>query len=230
MINPILMRSGSKLLAAAMFAGALLIGAQTSALAAAPAATAATAGEVDASAPDKLISSAASAMLRDLDAHRAEYTRDPKKIETLVDRVLLPHFASDYSAQLVLGRHWAGASAEQRRRFIDGFYHSLLHTYSSALAGFTGEQLKVLPFRGDASATTATVRTQVRKSDGGTVAVNYSLRRGDQGWMAWDVVIEGISYVKSFRDDFGAEVDRNGLDALIAKLESGVVPPSAKQK
>ena len=48
------------------------------------------------------------------------------------------------------------------------------------------------------------MRTQVRKSDGTMVAVNYSLRRTPEGWKAWDVVIEGISYVKSFRDDFGA--------------------------
>jgi phospholipid transport system substrate-binding protein len=229
MIKPIAMRSGSRRLAATVLCCGLWIGMAPLVLAAAPAATGTASTEVDTSAPDKLISSAATAMLSDLDSHRAEYTKDPKKIEALVDRVLLPHFDSDYAAQLVLGRHWATASVEQRRRFVDGFYHSLLRNYSSALAGFTGEQLKVLPYRGDASAPSATVRTQVRKSDGGTVAVNYSLRRGEQGWKAWDVVIEGISYVKSFRDDFGAEVDRNGLDALIAKLESGAVPSAVKQ-
>jgi phospholipid transport system substrate-binding protein len=176
--------------------------------------------EVDASGPSVLIASAATAMLRDLDAHRAEYLKDSKKVEQLVDRVLLPHFDSSYAAQLVLGRHWASATPEQRQRFVDGFYHSLLRNYSSALAGFTGDRLKVFPFTGDANVVNATVRTQVRKSDGGNIAVNYSLRRGPQGWKAWDVIIEGISYVKSFRDDFGAEVDRNGLDALITKLES----------
>lgn len=233
MINSIATRRGSsglaKLLAAALLSGGLSVGMLSVGTAAATA-NPTDGAEVDASAPDKLISSAASVMLRDLDAHRAEYVKDPKKIESLVDRVLLPHFDSQYAAQLVLGRHWAAASPEQRKRFVDGFYHSLLSNYSSALAGFTGEQLKVLPFRGDAAASSATVRTQVRKNDGGTVAVNYSLRRVDQSWKAWDVVIEGISYVKSFRDDFTAEVDRNGLDALIAKLESGVVPSAVKQK
>ncbi len=178
------------------------------------------AAEVDASSPEQLISSAARAMLSDLDAKRVEYRRDPAKVRQLVDRVLLPHFDTEYAARLVLGRHWNSATAEQRKRFVNGFYQSLLRSYGSALVDFTADRLKVLPWRGEAGATNATVRTQVRKNDGTTVAVNYSLRRTEQGWKAWDVIIEGISYVRSFRDDFGAEVDRNGLDSLIKRLET----------
>jgi phospholipid transport system substrate-binding protein len=175
---------------------------------------------VDASDPGALINTAAKAMLTDLDAHRAEYQKHPEQLEAVVTRILLPHFDTDYAGQLVLGQHWKAASPEQRRRFIDGFYHSLLRTYSSALTSFTSDRFKVLPWKGDANATTATVRSQVKGSDGNMIAVNYALHKTDQGWKAWDVVIEGISYVKSFRDDYGAEVDRTGLDALIKRLES----------
>jgi phospholipid transport system substrate-binding protein len=63
------------------------------------------------------------------------------------------------------------------------------------------------------------VHTLVRRSSGAQVNVNYSLRRTEQGWKAYDVTIEGISYVKSFRDDFGAEIDQKGLDAVIDRLE-----------
>ena len=186
-------------------------------------ATAAMAAEpvVDTSDPGKLIQSAATAMLQELDAHRAEYLKDPARLEGVVTRILLPHFDTDYAAQLVLGRHWSAASPEQRRRFVDGFYHSMLRNYSSALAGFKGDRLKVMPFAGDAGkAVTATVRTQVKSSSGEMVAVNYTLHKTNGEWKAWDVVIEGISYVKSFRDDYGAAVDRDGLDALIARLET----------
>jgi phospholipid transport system substrate-binding protein len=169
--------------------------------------------------PGELIDTAAKAMLSDLDAHRAEYRKDPSKINALVDRVLLPHFDTDYSARLVLGKHWNTASPDQRQRFISGFYRSLLNNYGTALLEFTGDRLKVFPYKGEPGATNATVRTLVRKDDGSTVAVNYSLHRTDKGWMAWDVTIEGISYVKSFRDDFGAEIDQKGLDALIERLE-----------
>jgi phospholipid transport system substrate-binding protein len=182
--------------------------------------------------PGKLIETAAQAMLAELDAHRAEFRKDPAKINDLVDRILLPHFDTSYSARLVLGRHWNAATPEQRQRFIDGFYHSLLTNYGTALLDFTGDRLKVFPYKapeaassgaagsnGASASNNATVRTQVRKDDGSTVAVNYSLHRTDKGWMAWDVIIEGISYVKSFRDDFGAEIDQKGLDAVIERLE-----------
>jgi phospholipid transport system substrate-binding protein len=192
------------------------------------AASADLAASVDASAPDRLIQTAASAMLKDLDTHRADYRANPDKVHTLVDQVLLPHFDTDYSARLVLGRHWSTASEDQRQRFIKAFYKSLLDNYGDALVDFTADKLKVFPYAGDANAANATVRTQVRKSDGSQVAVNYSLRRTDQGWKAWDVVIEGISYVKSFRDDFGAEIDQKGLDEVIKRLESGEKPGAIK--
>jgi phospholipid transport system substrate-binding protein len=158
-------------------------------------------------------------MLKELDAHRADYRQSPARVDALVDRILLPYFDTDYAARLVLGRHWTTANAEQRRRFVAAFYHSLLSNYGSALVDFTGDRLKVLPFTGDASATSATIRTQVRKSDGTSVGVNYSLHRIAAGWRAWDVVIEGISYVKSFRDDFNAQIEQQGVDALITRLE-----------
>lgn len=197
---------------------ALLAGIALHGAVAANEAPAATVAVVDTD-PGKLIDTSAQAMLQELDAHRAEYRKDPAKLNGLVDRILLPHFDTDYSARLVLGRHWTTATAEQRHRFVDTFYHSLLSNYGTALLDFTADRLKVLPYKGDPGATNATVRTQVRKNDGSTVAVNYSLHRTDKGWMAWDVIIEGISYVKSFRDDFGAEIDQKGLDSLIARLE-----------
>ncbi len=174
---------------------------------------------VDDSGPGVLIDTAARAMLAELDAHRAEFRQSPARVDALVDRILLPYFDTDYAARLVLGRHWTTASVEQRRRFVAAFYHSLLANYGTALVDFTSERLKVLPFTGAAAATTATIRTKVRKSDGTDVAVNYSLHRLPQGWRAWDVIIEGISYVKSFRDDYNAQIEQQGVDALIARLE-----------
>jgi phospholipid transport system substrate-binding protein len=193
-------------------------GADATAPAASPASTTAATG-VDATDPGTLIQTAAQAMLRELDAHRDEYRHDPAKINAMVDRILLPHFDTNYSARLVLGRHWNTATPEQRQRFIDAFYHSLLNNYGTALLDFTSDRLKVLPYKGDPAAANGTVRTQVRKNDGTVVAVNYSVHRAASGWMAWDVVIEGISYVKSFRDDFSSEIEAKGVDALIDRLE-----------
>jgi phospholipid transport system substrate-binding protein len=186
--------------------------------------TAAAAAQIDTSNPGNLIQSTASAMLKDLDAHRAEYKKDPGKVHHLVDEILLPHFDTEYSAKLVLGKYWNTASADQRTRFVNAFYKSMLSNYGDALVDFTSDRHKVLPYTGDPKAQYASVRTQIRKDDGSQVAVNYSLRQTDQGWKAWDVIIEGISYVKSFRDDFSSEIEQKGLDEVIARLESGVKP------
>ena len=128
----------------------------------------------------------------------------------LVDKYLLPHFDTEYSARLVLGQHWRTATAEQRKRFIDAFYHSLLNNYGSALVDFTSDRLKIFPTKVDPDAKRATVRTEVKRSNGDRVSVNYYLHKTPEGWKAWDVVIDGISYVKSYREDFGAQIDAAG--------------------
>lgn len=169
--------------------------------------------------PQALVEDSAKRMLAELDANRPMYAKDPAKLDSLVANVLLPHFDSDYAARLVLGQTWRTATAEQRKRFVDAFYHSLLRNYGNALLNFTADRFVILPYRGDPGETTATVRTEVKKSSGEKVPVNFSLRKTDSGWMAWDVVIEGISYVKSFRTDFAAEIQQKGLDEVIVRLE-----------
>jgi len=113
---------------------------------------------------------------------------------------------------------------EQRKRFVDAFYHSLLHNYGAALVDFTADRFNILPYKGDPADSMATVRTEVKRSNGERVPVNFSLRKVDGMWKAWDVVIEGISYVKSFKTDFGAEIQQQGLDEVINRLETNAKP------
>lgn len=178
--------------------------------------------------PHELVTKVAEQTLRDLDAHRAEYQKEPGKVRQLVDKIMLPYFDTSYAAQLVLAKHWRTATPEQRKRFVEAFYQSMLQNYGQALLEFTPDRLKILPFQGNPQDTTATVRSVVRRDNGSGVPVNYSLRRTPTGWKAYDVQIEGVSYVKSFRTDFGSEIQQKGLDAVIQRLESqlasGTVP------
>ena len=180
---------------------------------------------IDASSPQKLIESSSKVLFADLDANRAKYRKDITQLYKVVDTVFLPHVDVDFAAQQVLGKNWRTATPEQRKRFVTAFYRSLLTTYGDALVDFTGDRMKVLPFQGDPSQPRATVRTEIKRSNGATVAVAYSLRKDAAGtWKVWDVVIEGISYVKSFREDFGLEIDQKGLDALLQRLEADAKP------
>lgn len=174
--------------------------------------------------PSEVVKEAAEGMLKDLDANREMYKKDPSKVGELVDKYLLPHFDVETSARAVLGLHWRTATPEQRKRFVDAFYHSLLTNYGAALVDFTSDKLKIYPTNVEAGSDRATVRTEIRRDNGDRVPVNYVMRKTPQGWKAIDVQIEGISYVKSYHDDFGAQIDQQGLDAVITRLEKGEKP------
>jgi phospholipid transport system substrate-binding protein len=177
-------------------------------------------GAVDTSGPSQLIESSANVMLKGIDQNRAQFRKDPSGLYKLVGETLLPNFDTAYAAQRVLGIHWRNASPAQRERFVKAFYESLLYTYGDAMIDFTADRLKVIPTKVDAAATSATVRTQIKRSNGTPVDVFYTMRKADGAWKAWDVVIDGISYVKSYREDYGAEVQQKGLDAVITRLEA----------
>ncbi|TLZ25355.1 MAG: ABC transporter substrate-binding protein [Gammaproteobacteria bacterium] len=209
---------------ATLWLGLGLAGAQAQAPPAAQAQGAPAASAASGEGPTEVVQNAAQGMLGELDKDRDAFRRDPEKVRQLVDKYLLPHFDTQYSATLVLGRHWRTATPEQRKRFVDAFYQSLLNNYGSALVEFTAERLKIYPNKADPDAKLVTVRTEVKRANGDRVAVNYYLRRTPQGWKAWDVVIDGISYVNSYRTDFGEQIEAQGLDAVIKRLESGERP------
>ena len=184
---------------------------------------------VDNSGPSQLIESSANVILSGIDAHRAEYRKDPSGLYDLVEQTLLPNFDTPYAAQLVLGQNWRNATPEQRKRFVDAFYKSLLYTYGDAMVDFTADRLKVLPTKVAPEETKATVRTEIKRSNGTKVAVNYTMRKVNGVWKAWDVVIDGISYVKSYREDYGAQVQQQGLDAVIQQLEARAASAKANR-
>jgi phospholipid transport system substrate-binding protein len=208
----------SILLAAALLAAGWLIQAP------APVAAAAAASPTAQEQPSEVIDSAANQMLKALDGDREAYRHDPSKVQALVDKYLLPHFDTQFAAELVLGRAWRKASPQQRQRFVDAFYHSMLNNYGSALADFKSNMLKVYPTHYPPDTQNAVVRTEVMRTNGSPVSVVYYLHMTPQGWKAWDVHIDGISYVMSYRQDFQSQIAQQGLDAVINRLEHGEKP------
>ncbi len=193
---------------------------------AAAAAPAAAATSINAQDPTQLVQDVASSILKELDANRAAYVNNPKNVRALADKYLLPYFDTRYSAQLVLGKSWRTATEDQRARFIAAFQDSMLQNYGNALVNFTANKLKVQPGHLDPGSDLASVNTTIMRDNGTTIPVIYVLHKTPDGWKAWDVKIEGISYVKSFRDDFAAQIDQKGLEAVITRLQSGDRPAS----
>ncbi|MGI9260847.1 MAG: MlaC/ttg2D family ABC transporter substrate-binding protein, partial [Woeseiaceae bacterium] len=154
-----------------------------------------------------------------LDGRKAALTENKEELYELIDSVLLPRFDRRYAAQLVLGRHWRNASTEQRARFIDAFYGSLLRRYAEGVLEFDQNRIEILPFRGDLEKPRTTVKTMVTLENGTEVPVNYGMVNRDSNWLMFDVTIEGISYVRNFRTELNSEIQATGLDAVISRLE-----------
>lgn len=175
---------------------------------------------VASSDPVAVVETASDELLVALDGRRDYLREHPEEIYTLVDEILLPRFDTRYSAQRVLLKHWKAATPEQRKRFVDAFYRSLLQTYAKNILDYQDDSVTVLPFRGKPGAKKARVETEVKLNDGTFAKVNYMLRRKKDVWKVYDVVIEGISYVTSFREEFSGQIAADGLEATIVRLEN----------
>jgi phospholipid transport system substrate-binding protein len=197
------------------FALALAIGFAASGPAGAQGAAAA------AATPDQVVQGIADDLGKSIEGHQAELKNDREKLIKLIDGILLPHFDIDYASILVLGQSARSATPEQRARFAKAFYNSIAHRYAEGLLNYTKGRVRVLPSKGDTNDKRTIVRTEVVLDDGKTLPVDYAFRKTQDGtWKAYDVIIEGISYVTNYRNQVGAEIAKSGLDALIARLET----------
>ena len=158
-----------------------------------------------------------------LDGHREELRKNPEQLIKVIDNILLPHFDIDYASLLVLGRHAREATPAQRVRFSHAFYNSITHRYAEGLLTYTKGSVKVLPAAAGSGldARRSVVRTEVMLDDGKSLSVDYVFRKTSSGeWKAYDVVIEGISYVTNYRNQVDAEIQKEGIEGLIHRLET----------
>lgn len=173
-------------------------------------------------APDQLVSETAGKVLSKINANYDEYSADPTLLAEVIRSDMLPLLDMEYSARLILGRAGRDASAEQIAGFTDAMTRLLVDRYSSGLMGFRSqEQLEVLPLRGELNERMTRVRTRVLLESGGFAPVDYVFRKTADGWKAFDVIIEGISYITTYRNQIIPEVQASGLDAVIERLNNG---------
>ncbi|HET7358974.1 MAG TPA: ABC transporter substrate-binding protein [Rhodanobacteraceae bacterium] len=180
-----------------------------------------TPAHADPASPQQVVQSIADQLATAIGDHREELKNDHEKLIALIDEIFLPHFDIDYASILVLGRHAREASPAQREQFARAFYNSITHRYAEGLLNYTRGNVKVLPFKGDLNDKRSIVRTRVVLEDGKTISVDYAFRKSREGdWKAYDVIIEGISYVTNYRNQVDAEIRKEGIDGLIKRLQT----------
>lgn len=171
--------------------------------------------------PDQVIQQTASQMLSAVNSRREELKQHPQELYDLIGKILLPHFDLGYASRLVLGPDWRSATAAQRQAFQDAFYKYLVHSYANGLlqGNYSDSNIKVESWRGSDDDNRTMVRSKVTRANGAPpIQVDYAMVRTKDGWKAFDVTIEGISYVMNYRNQFGPEIQQKGMDELIKRL------------
>jgi len=169
--------------------------------------------------PNVVIESAVVLFAEQLAGREDELSENRAELYEIIDGILMPRFDRRFAAQVVLAKNWRTASEEQQARFIEAFYRALLRRYSDGILEFDPNKITVLPYRGDTTKKRTRVRSTVALDDGSKVSVDYELVKRKAGWLVFNVVIEGVSYVLNFRAEIESEIRASSLEAVIERLE-----------
>lgn len=176
-----------------------------------------------AATPGQQVVATGSRILTTLQQRRAEFRKDPAALRAFIDTELRSSFDSLYAARLVLGPHGRGASDADVKLFADAMVDNLMQRYGSALLDFEGKpQLRLkgeTPLPGGRG---VKVSTELLRNNGAPVPVDY-LVRNNGGWKIFDVMIEGVSYVQTFRSQFDTPLRQKSIAQVAADLRNGAL-------
>ncbi len=170
-------------------------------------------------APEQLIKQVADRVLSDIKQNADRFRADPASLHELVSQIVLPNFDFDAMTDLALGNYRDKISSEQRPLIVNEFRALLVRTYSSALLEYNDQQLTYLPSEGDPASGATVVRTEIEQAGGFPIPIDYSMRKGDEGWKVYDISVDEVSLVTNFRSSFARAIRKDGVDGLITSLK-----------
>lgn len=214
-----------RILISLVIASALLAAAPAVVLAqsAAPAAT--TQGS-----PSQLVLDNSQRVLTTLEQRRAEFTRNRAVLRNFVSSEFSQMFDRDYAARQVLGRHGRGAPDADVKLFADALADNLMQRYGSSLLDFN-TQLRVR-IRSESALPRGLgvkVASELMRSGGEPIPVDYLMRRSGGQWKVFDVMVEGVSFVQTFRQQFDNELTHKSIKQVAADLRNGQLQADAKR-
>jgi phospholipid transport system substrate-binding protein len=182
---------------------------------AALAATAALAQE----APDVLVRKGVDDVLAAVKADKDLQTGNLDKVIRLAEEKVLPNFDFTRMTRLAVGRSWQQASEPQRESLAREFKNMIVRTYASSLSQYRNQTVEVKPVKMAAADTDVTVRTEVKQAGGPPIPIDYSMEKTDRGWKVYDVVVDGVSLVTTYRGSFADIIQKSGIDGLVKTLQ-----------
>jgi phospholipid transport system substrate-binding protein len=169
-------------------------------------------------APDALIRNTVDEVIGIIKQDKDIQAGDQKKINALVDAKVLPHFDFARMTQLAVGKYWRTATPEQKQSLITEFRDLLVRTYTKVFTVYRDQTVEMKPFRMQADDTEVTVKTVINKPGSQLIPVDYEMEKVADGWKVFDISIEGVSMVMSYRGTFSSQIQESGIDGLIKTL------------
>ncbi len=169
--------------------------------------------------PQLLVKKTTEQVLAEVTSKKQELKANPGKIYPLIDTILLPRFDFDQIARLVLGKHWNSATTAEKSSFTDEFRELLVRTYATALLSYSGEEIDYPAVKIAPNAKKVKIKTEVKNRGAGAVPIDYSLYLGKGDWMVYDITIDGVSLVSTYRTNFDSQIRRGNLAGLISDLK-----------
>ena len=190
-------------------------------------ATAATAPA--AASPSKLVLDNSTRILTTLETRRGEFTKNRAALRQFVTGEFNNMFDRDYAARLVLGVHGRGASEADVKLFADALAESLMSRYGSSLLDFnTKLKVRVKSERALPNNRGVVVASEFVRQAGEPIPVSYFMRKTGGGWKVFDVSVEGVSFVTTFRSQFDGPLNRKTIAQVAADLKSGQLQAGAE--
>lgn len=168
--------------------------------------------------PVLLIQNSTDMLLTKLRSNRQMLSKNPQYINELINSTVVAHFDFEKMSRLVLGKHWRKATAEQRQLFPQEFKALLVRTYATALLEYDDQEIRYLARPASDNQNEATVKTEIVLRSASTIPVNYRLHRSGKHWKVYDITIDGISLVMTYRSTFASQIRHAGISGLIEKL------------
>jgi phospholipid transport system substrate-binding protein len=168
--------------------------------------------------PEQLVQKVTEEVLATIKSDKQLQAGDKQKALKLAEEKVLPHIDFEEATRLAVGRAWSQATPEQKKKLVDEFRRMLVRTYSNAIEGYQGQTMKVLPSRGKPSGDDATVRAQFIRAGGQPLPIEFQTRKTEKGWKIYDIAVEGVSLVLTYRSEFDTVVKQGGIDSLIKRL------------
>lgn len=170
--------------------------------------------------PQRIIQRVSDGLMRVLREDRRLLETDPGSVHRLVDELFLPHVDLPRVTALALGPYWREATPDQRRVFQAEFQRLLIQTYAAALVSLSTWELRFLPMQLDPGAHRTLVRTEIRRPGGEAVRVDYRMALTEGRWRAYDVAVQDVSLLASYRSQFAAVAQRRGIAGLLEELSA----------